>query len=77
MEESLRSYLQEAVEKMGIPKVISYLEPDLTALMDEQGLSLFDLINPEVIPQDGYVIVQLDFGFPHHLLVEFLKKTLN
>ncbi|XP_052438545.1 cholesteryl ester transfer protein [Carassius gibelio] len=77
MEENLRSYLQEAVEKMGIPKVISYLEPELTALMDEQGLNLFDIINPEVLPQDGYVIVQLDFGFPHHLLVEFLKRTLN
>uniref|UniRef100_A0A8C2JPJ4 Cholesteryl ester transfer protein n=1 Tax=Cyprinus carpio TaxID=7962 RepID=A0A8C2JPJ4_CYPCA len=77
MEENLRSYLQEAVEKMGIPKVISYLEPELTALMDEQGLNLFDLINPEVLPQDGYVIVQLDFGFPQHLLVEFLKRTLN
>uniref|UniRef100_A0A9R1SI88 Cholesteryl ester transfer protein n=2 Tax=Cyprinus carpio TaxID=7962 RepID=A0A9R1SI88_CYPCA len=76
-EENLRSYLQEAVEKMGIPKVISYLEPELTALMDEQGLNLFDLINPEVLPQDGYVIVQLDFGFPQHLLVEFLKRTLN
>uniref|UniRef100_A0A671S240 Cholesteryl ester transfer protein n=1 Tax=Sinocyclocheilus anshuiensis TaxID=1608454 RepID=A0A671S240_9TELE len=77
MEENLRGYLQEAVEKMGIPKVISYLEPELTALMDEQGLNLFDIINPEVLPQDGYVIVQLDFGFPQHLLVEFLKRTLN
>uniref|UniRef100_A0A672NKR6 Lipid-binding serum glycoprotein N-terminal domain-containing protein n=1 Tax=Sinocyclocheilus grahami TaxID=75366 RepID=A0A672NKR6_SINGR len=77
MEENLRGHLQEAVEKMGIPKVISYLEPELTALMDEQGLNLFDIINPEVLPQDGYVIVQLDFGFPQHLLVEFLKRTLN
>ncbi|XP_051580794.1 cholesteryl ester transfer protein [Myxocyprinus asiaticus] len=77
IEESLKAYLQEAVEKMGIPKVISYLEPELTALMDEQGLYLFDIINPEVVPQDGYVIVQLDFGFPHHLLVEFLRKTLD
>lgn len=77
VDESLRTYLQEAVKKMGVPKVISYLEPDLTALMDEQGLYLFDIINPEVLPQDGYVIVQLDFGFPHHLLVEFLKRTLD
>lgn len=77
VDESLQTYLQEAVEKMGIPKVISYLEPDLTSLMDEQGLYLFDIINPEVLPQDGYVIVQLDFGFPHHLLVEFLKRTLD
>ncbi|KAI7802143.1 cholesteryl ester transfer protein precursor [Triplophysa rosa] len=77
MDESLKTYLQEAVEKMGIPKVLSYLEAELTALMDEQGLYLFDIINPEVIPQDEYVMVQLDFGFPHHLLVEFLKRTLD
>ncbi|KAK9958913.1 hypothetical protein ABG768_011011 [Culter alburnus] len=77
MADSLKVYLQEAVEKIGIPKVISYLEPDLTALMDEQGLYLFDIINPEVLSQDGYVIVQLDFGFPQHLLVEFLKRTLD
>ncbi|ROL43312.1 Cholesteryl ester transfer protein [Anabarilius grahami] len=77
MGDSLKVYLQEAVEKIGIPKVISYLEPHLTALMDEQGLYLFDIINPEVLSQDGYVIVQLDFGFPQHLLVEFLKKTLD
>lgn len=25
----------------------------------------------------GYVVIQMDFGFPHHLLVEFLKKTLQ
>ncbi|KAK7152038.1 hypothetical protein R3I94_008392 [Phoxinus phoxinus] len=75
--DSLRVYLQEAVEKMGIPKVVSYLEPELTALMNEQGLYLFDIINPEVLPQDGYVVVQLDFGFPQHLLVEFLKRTLD
>lgn len=77
VDESLKTYLQEAVEKMGIPKVISYLEAELTNLMDEQGLYLFDIMNPEVIPQDGYVIVQLDFGFPHHLLVEFLQRTLG
>lgn len=77
MEESLRAYLQEAVEKMGIPKVVSYLEVELTSLMDEHGLNLFDIFNPEVVPQDGYVMVQLDFGFPQHLLVEFLKRTLD
>uniref|UniRef100_A0A3B4CGZ3 Cholesteryl ester transfer protein n=1 Tax=Pygocentrus nattereri TaxID=42514 RepID=A0A3B4CGZ3_PYGNA len=74
---SLNAYLQEAVEKIGVAKVISYLEPELTALMNEQGLHLFDLINPEVTPQNGYVLIQMDFGFPHHLLVEFLRKTLD
>ncbi|KAJ8398591.1 hypothetical protein AAFF_G00421190 [Aldrovandia affinis] len=70
-------YLQEAIQKIGIPKVISYLEPGLTAVMNKQGLDLFDIINPEIMPQQGYVVVQLDFGFPHHLLVEFLRKTLQ
>ncbi|XP_063052946.1 cholesteryl ester transfer protein [Engraulis encrasicolus] len=76
MEETMVSYLQEAVEKIGIPKVTSHLEPSLTALMDMQGLYLFDIINPEVLTQNGYVVIQMGFGFPHHLLVEFLKKTL-
>uniref|UniRef100_W5MM68 BPI fold-containing family B member 3 n=1 Tax=Lepisosteus oculatus TaxID=7918 RepID=W5MM68_LEPOC len=69
-------FLKEVVEKIGVPKVVSYLEPGLTALMDSHGLSLFELIDPEVVSQQGYVIVQLDFGFPHHLLVEFLQRTL-
>lgn len=30
----------------------SDLEPELTALMNQQGLNLFDLINPEVIPHN-------------------------
>ncbi|KAF7699034.1 cholesteryl ester transfer protein [Silurus meridionalis] len=77
MEKSLSVYLQEAVEKIGIPKVISYLEAAITNVMDKQGLNLFDIINPEVIPYNGYVLVQMDFGFPEHLLVEFLKKTLE
>ncbi|XP_076123473.1 cholesteryl ester transfer protein [Alosa pseudoharengus] len=76
LEDALVNYLTEAVEKIGIPKVTSYLEPGLTALMDMQGLNLFDIINPEVVTQNGYVVVRMGFGFPHHLLVEFLKKTL-
>ncbi|XP_058243906.1 cholesteryl ester transfer protein isoform X1 [Hemibagrus wyckioides] len=76
-EKGLSAYLQEAVEKIGIPKVGSYLEAATTAVMDKQGLNLFDLINPEVIPYNGYVLVQMDFGFPQHLLVEFLKEMLE
>lgn len=30
-----------------------------------------------IVNVQGYVIVQLDFGFPQHLLVEFLKRTLD
>ncbi|KAJ8003173.1 hypothetical protein DPEC_G00166640 [Dallia pectoralis] len=70
-------YLKEALVKIGVPKVTSELEPVLTALLDKQGVHLFDIIRPQVVPQDGFVIIQTDFGFPHHLLVEFLRKTLE
>ncbi|KAF5890836.1 cholesteryl ester transfer protein, partial [Clarias magur] len=50
MDRSLDAYLQEAVEIIGIPKVISYLATAATAVMDRQKFNLFDLINPEVIP---------------------------
>uniref|UniRef100_A0A3P9A6Y5 Cholesteryl ester transfer protein n=1 Tax=Esox lucius TaxID=8010 RepID=A0A3P9A6Y5_ESOLU len=70
-------YLKEALVKIGVPKVTSELEPGLTALLDKQGVNLFDIIRPQVVSQDGFVIIQTDFGFPHHLLVEFLRKTLK
>lgn len=73
----LQTFLKDAVEKTGVPKVISVLEIEITRLMDKQGVNLFDIYNPEVIPQDNYVLIQMDFGFPHHLLVEFLRKTLE
>ncbi|XP_035646868.1 cholesteryl ester transfer protein [Oncorhynchus keta] len=77
MVEAHIEYLKEAVEKIGVPKVLSKLEPSLTALLDEQGTNLFELIEPQVVSQDGFVIIQTDFAFPHHLLVEFLRKTLE
>ncbi|KAL7403304.1 hypothetical protein ABVT39_027561 [Epinephelus coioides] len=70
-------FIREAVEKIGIPKVLSVLEIELTRLLDKQGTNLFDIFNPEVLSRDGYVVIQMDFGFPHHLLVEFLRKTLQ
>lgn len=77
LDEAQQEFLREAVEKIGIPKVLSVLEIELTRVLDKQGTNLFDIFNPEVLPQDGFVVVQMDFGFPHHLLVEFLKKTLQ
>ncbi|XP_028306273.1 cholesteryl ester transfer protein [Gouania willdenowi] len=77
IDESQLMFLSEAVEKIGIPKVLQVLEIELTRLLDKQGTNLFDIFNPEVIPQDGFSVIQMDFGFPHHLLVEFLKKTLQ
>ncbi|GAA6231259.1 cholesteryl ester transfer protein [Lates japonicus] len=77
VDEEQLEFIREAVEKIGIPKVLSVLEIELTRLLDKQGTNLFDIFNPEVLPQDGFVVIQMDFGFPHHLLVEFLKKTLQ
>lgn len=48
----------------------------LTSLMNSKRLDLFDIINPEIITRKGYVIVQLDFGFPSHVLLNFLEKSL-
>uniref|UniRef100_A0A3B5N1S5 Cholesteryl ester transfer protein, plasma n=1 Tax=Xiphophorus couchianus TaxID=32473 RepID=A0A3B5N1S5_9TELE len=53
------------------------LEVEITRLMDKQGANLFDIIDPEVLHQEGYIVTQMDFGFPHHLLVDFLKRTLQ
>ncbi|XP_013856457.1 cholesteryl ester transfer protein [Austrofundulus limnaeus] len=72
-----QEFIREAVEKIGIPHVLSVLSVEFTRLLDKQGTHLFDIFNPEVLHRDGYVVVQMDFGFPHHLLVDFLKKTLQ
>uniref|UniRef100_A0A8C9W4J6 Cholesteryl ester transfer protein n=1 Tax=Scleropages formosus TaxID=113540 RepID=A0A8C9W4J6_SCLFO len=61
----------------GHSESLLHLERGITTLMNKQGLDLFEIINPIVLPGEGYVIVQLDFGFPQHLLVDFLKKTLE
>ncbi|XP_061577192.1 cholesteryl ester transfer protein isoform X2 [Cololabis saira] len=76
-DDSQLQFIREAVERIGIPKVLSVLEVEITRLMDKQGVNLFDIIDPEVLPQDGFLVTQMDFGFPHHLLVDFLKKTLQ
>ncbi|XP_072290523.1 cholesteryl ester transfer protein [Eucyclogobius newberryi] len=75
--EKIHTFLENAVKTLGVPTVITVLETEITRLLDKQGVNLFDIYNPEVIPQDGYVVIQMDFGFPHHLLVEFLRKTLE
>ncbi|KAK5614795.1 hypothetical protein CRENBAI_013004 [Crenichthys baileyi] len=76
-DEAQIEFIREAVDKIGIPKVLSVLQVEITRLMDKQGANLFDIINPEVLHQEGYVVTQMDFGFPHHLLVDFLKRTLQ
>ncbi|XP_073515675.1 cholesteryl ester transfer protein [Phyllobates terribilis] len=75
-EDQIKQFLQTVVSEFGIQAIVNRLEPALTSLMDSKNLNLFEIINPEIIPHEGYLIVQLDFGFPHHLLVDFLKRTL-
>uniref|UniRef100_A0A6Q2ZH53 Cholesteryl ester transfer protein n=1 Tax=Esox lucius TaxID=8010 RepID=A0A6Q2ZH53_ESOLU len=62
-------------ETMVVVVVASYAEKKLA--LNTRGVNLFDIIRPQVVSQDGFVIIQTDFGFPHHLLVEFLRKTLK
>ncbi|EOB01029.1 Cholesteryl ester transfer protein, partial [Anas platyrhynchos] len=73
-DQSIRNFLQKMISDVGIPEVISRIEPALTSLMNSKGLHLFEIRNPEIITRKGYLIVQLDFSFPNHLLLDFLQK---
>ncbi|NXK64292.1 CETP protein, partial [Sylvietta virens] len=73
---SIQSFLQNMILVAGIPEVTSSIGSALTSLMNSKRLDLFDIINPEIITRKGYVIVQLDFGFPSHLLLTFFEKSL-
>ncbi|KAF3854290.1 hypothetical protein F7725_022345 [Dissostichus mawsoni] len=77
LDQAQLDFIREAVEKIGIPKVLSVFETEVTRLLDKQGTYLFDIFGPEVLPQEGFMVLQMDFGFPHHLLVEFLRRTLQ
>nr|XP_046249509.1 cholesteryl ester transfer protein [Scatophagus argus]XP_046249510.1 cholesteryl ester transfer protein [Scatophagus argus]XP_046249511.1 cholesteryl ester transfer protein [Scatophagus argus]XP_046249512.1 cholesteryl ester transfer protein [Scatophagus argus] len=77
LDETHQEFIREAVEKIGVPKALSVLETEITRLLNKQGVHLFDIFNPKVHPRDGFVVIEMDFGFPHHLLVEFLRKTLQ
>ncbi|XP_049999941.1 cholesteryl ester transfer protein isoform X2 [Alexandromys fortis] len=71
---SIQSFLQLLVSTVGVPEVMSRLEVALTTLINSKGLDLFDIINPEIITRDGFLLLQMDFGFPEHLLVDFLQS---
>ncbi|XP_005078666.1 cholesteryl ester transfer protein [Mesocricetus auratus] len=71
---SIQSFLQLMITTVGIPEVMSRLEVALTTLINSKGLDLFDIINPEIISRDGFLLLQMDFGFPEHLLVDFLQS---
>lgn len=71
---SIQSFLQLMITTVGIPEVMSRLEVALTTLINSKGLDLFDIINPEIITRDGFLLLQMDFGFPEHLLVDFLQS---
>ncbi|XP_036608599.1 cholesteryl ester transfer protein [Trichosurus vulpecula] len=75
-QESIRDFLKTLTTMVGIPVIISWLEPALTALLNSKGLDLFDIINPEILTKEGYLVLQMDFGFPQHLLEDFLQTIL-
>ncbi|XP_062817818.1 cholesteryl ester transfer protein isoform X2 [Anolis carolinensis] len=75
-DEALGHFLEKIISVAGIPEVISRLEPVLTSLMDSKGLYLFEIKDPEIVTEKGYFIIQLDFAFPHSLLIDFLKTAL-
>ncbi|XP_044515648.1 cholesteryl ester transfer protein [Gracilinanus agilis] len=75
-QESIQEFLKTLTAMVGIPAVISWLEPKLTTLLNSKGLDLFDIINPEIITQKGYLLLQMDFGFPQHLLEDFLQTII-
>ncbi|XP_067327099.1 cholesteryl ester transfer protein [Anolis sagrei] len=75
-DEELGRFLEKIISVAGIPEVISRLEPSLTSLMDSKGLYLFEIKDPEIVTQKGYFIIQLDFAFPHSLLIDFLKTAI-
>ncbi|XP_053126651.1 cholesteryl ester transfer protein [Hemicordylus capensis] len=74
-DETVNHLLEKIILAAGIPEVISRIEPALTSLMDSKGLYLFEIKEPEIITRKGYFIIQMDFSFPHHLLIDFLKTT--
>ncbi|XP_063103428.1 cholesteryl ester transfer protein isoform X2 [Cavia porcellus] len=71
---AVQSFLQSMIAAVGIPEVMARLQVALTAFMNSKGLHLFNIINPEIITQDGFLLLQMDFGFPEHLLVDFLQS---
>ncbi|XP_069460887.1 cholesteryl ester transfer protein-like [Ambystoma mexicanum] len=73
---SIQHFLKRTASAVGIPTAISRLESALTLMMNSEGLHLFEIKKPEIITNEGYLIIQLDFGFPHHVLVDFLKQSL-
>ncbi|XP_006863680.1 PREDICTED: cholesteryl ester transfer protein [Chrysochloris asiatica] len=72
--ESMQRFLRLVISMVGIPEVMSRLEVALTDFMNSKGLDFFEIINPEIVTQDGYLLLQMDFGFPEHLLVDFLHR---
>ncbi|XP_027725333.1 cholesteryl ester transfer protein [Vombatus ursinus] len=75
-QESIQDFLKILTTMVGMPVIISRLEPALTTLLNSKGLDLFDIINPEVLTKQGYLVLQMDFGFPQHLLQDFLQTII-
>ncbi|XP_007905776.1 cholesteryl ester transfer protein [Callorhinchus milii] len=69
---------QRCLEKFfsggGLKKIISYVEFYLMDLLNKKGLHHFEILNPLIQTEEGYVIIATDFAFPRHLLETFLRS---
>ncbi|XP_041046635.1 cholesteryl ester transfer protein isoform X1 [Carcharodon carcharias] len=73
-ENKAKRYLEAFFSTGGLEKIISYIEFYVTALLDKKGLRYFNITNTLMETDEGYVTIATDFGFPRHLLENFLQN---
>uniref|UniRef100_A0A3B3XCQ0 Lipid-binding serum glycoprotein N-terminal domain-containing protein n=1 Tax=Poecilia mexicana TaxID=48701 RepID=A0A3B3XCQ0_9TELE len=76
-DEAQVEFIREAVEKIGVPKVLSVLEVEITRLMDKQGANLFDIIDPEVLHQEVRYVFYSSFFVCVCINVQYLHCDLS
>ncbi|XP_048461958.1 cholesteryl ester transfer protein [Rhincodon typus] len=73
-ESKAKRYLEAFFATGGLEKIISYIEFYITALLHKKGLCYFNITNPVMETDEGYVTIATDFGFPRQLLENFLRN---
>ncbi|XP_048402870.1 cholesteryl ester transfer protein isoform X2 [Stegostoma tigrinum] len=73
-ESEAKRYLEAFFATGGLEKIISYIEFYITALLHKKGLRYFNVTNPVIETDEGYVTIATDFGFPRQLLENFLRN---
>ncbi|XP_067905700.1 cholesteryl ester transfer protein isoform X2 [Heterodontus francisci] len=75
-ESKAKCYVEAFFSAGGLEKIISYVEFYITAMLDKKGLSYFNITNPLLETDEGYVSIATDFGFPRQLLENFLQNLM-